>query len=133
MRPERNGARFGACGPGPAGLGCSVVGVEAHELQQAWLGRALDSAGIDRGRPTGLDAATRLLGDYAAQWDFPAAAVAAWHTGASRPAPGDRHYSTQVFTAEHVGYVHLEFQVSHHVRERDFVVAALFSWQSHPA
>jgi hypothetical protein len=24
------------------------VGVEAHELQQVWLGRALDSAGIDR-------------------------------------------------------------------------------------
>jgi hypothetical protein len=83
--------------------------------------------------PTGLDAAARLLGEYAAQWDFPAAAVAAWHTSASRRAPGDRHYSTHVFTAEHIGFVHLEFQVSHHVRERDFVVAALFSWQSHAA
>jgi hypothetical protein len=29
--------------------------------------------------------------------------------------------------------VHLEFQVSHHVRERDFVVAALFSWHNHAA
>ena len=30
-------------------LGCSVVGVEAHELQEAWFRRALDSAGIKRG------------------------------------------------------------------------------------
>jgi hypothetical protein len=39
----------GARSPGavPA-LGCSVVGVEAHELQEAWFARALDRAGIDR-------------------------------------------------------------------------------------
>ncbi len=30
-------------------LGCSVVGVEAHELREAWLNRAFDSAGIERG------------------------------------------------------------------------------------
>jgi hypothetical protein len=29
--------------------------------------------------------------------------------------------------------VHLEFQVSHHVYERAFVVAALFSWPPHAA
>jgi hypothetical protein len=29
-------------------VGCSVVGVEAHDLQEAWLDRALDSAGIER-------------------------------------------------------------------------------------
>jgi hypothetical protein len=83
--------------------------------------------------PTGLDAAVRLLGEYAVQWDFPAEAVAAWRSSASRRAPGDRHYSTHVFTAEPIGFVHLEFQVSHHVQERDFVVAALFSWHSHAA
>ena len=83
--------------------------------------------------PTSLDAAARLLGEYAAQWGFPAAAVTAWRTSASRRPPGDRHYSTHVFTAEPIGFVHLEFQVSHHVRERDFVVAALFSWHSHAA
>jgi hypothetical protein len=58
---------------------------------------------------------------------------AAWRTSASRGAPGDRHYSTHVFTAGDIGFVHLEFQVSHHVRERDFVVAALFSWHNHAA
>ncbi len=83
--------------------------------------------------PAGLDAAARLLGEYAAQWDFPAGAVTAWRTSASRRPPGDRHYSTHVFTAEPIGFVHLEFQVSHHLRERDFVVAALFSWQTHAA
>ena len=36
-------------GPASAALGCSVVGVEAHELQEAWLSRAFDSAGIERG------------------------------------------------------------------------------------
>src|SRR5206468_10090285 len=29
--------------------GCSVVGVEARELREAWFRRALDSAGIERG------------------------------------------------------------------------------------
>ena len=35
-------------------LGCSVVGVEARELREAWLNRALDNAGIYRAtwRPT---------------------------------------------------------------------------------
>ena len=43
----------------------------------------------------------------------------------------DRDYSTHVFTPDDVGFVHLEFQVSHHVREGDFVITALFSWESH--
>ena len=38
-----------------------------------------------------------------------------------------------MFTPDDVGVVHLEFQVSHHVRENDFVVAALFSWEHHLA
>jgi hypothetical protein len=83
--------------------------------------------------PADPDTAARLTGEYAAQWGFPADAVAAWRTSASRGAPGDRHYSTHVFTAGDIGFVHLEFQVSHHVRERDFVVAALFSWHNHAA
>jgi hypothetical protein len=33
-----------------------------------------------------------------------------------------------VFTPDDVGYVHLEFQVAHHVREQEFVVSVLFSW-----
>jgi hypothetical protein len=81
--------------------------------------------------PAGLDTAAQLIGEYAAQWGFPAAAAAAWRTSASRRASGDRHYSTHVFTPEDIGFVHLEFQVSHHVRERDFVITALFSWPSH--
>jgi hypothetical protein len=38
-----------------------------------------------------------------------------------------------VFTPADIGPVHLEFQISHHVSERAFVVAALFSWPSHAA
>jgi hypothetical protein len=83
--------------------------------------------------PAGLDTAARLLGEYAAQWGFPAVAAAAWRTSASRGVSGDRHYSTHVFTPEDIGFVHLELQVSHHVSERDFVIAALFSWPSHAA
>jgi hypothetical protein len=78
--------------------------------------------------PAGLDATARLLSQYAGQWGFPASAVAAWQASAARHEPGDRHYSTHVFTAEPAGFAHLEFQVSHHVRERDFVVTAMFSW-----
>jgi hypothetical protein len=83
--------------------------------------------------PAGLDTAARLIGEYAAQFGFPATAAETWRTRASQQAPGDRHYSTHVFTADDIGFVHLEFQVSHHVRERDFVVAALFSWHNHAA
>ncbi len=83
--------------------------------------------------PASLDATAQLIGDYAARWGFPAGAVTAWRTSATQRASGDHHYSTQVFTPADIGPVHLEFQVSHHVRERDFVVAALFSWHSHAA
>ena len=83
--------------------------------------------------PASLDATAQLIGDYAARWGFPADAVTAWRTSATQRASGDRHYSTHVFTPADIGPVHLEFQVSHHVRERNFVVAALFSWPSHAA
>jgi hypothetical protein len=82
--------------------------------------------------PAGLTAAAELLSQYAAEWGFPAGAVAAWQASASRRAPGDRHYGTHVFTAEPTGFAQLEFQVSHHVREREFVVTAMFSWSAAP-
>ena len=65
---------------------------------------------------------------YAAEWGLPTEAVTGWRAGAERRATSDREYSTHVFTPADVGVVHLEFQVSHHVREGEFVVAALFSW-----
>src|SRR5207245_11613663 len=40
------------------------------------------------------------------------------------------YYGTHVFTPPEIGPVHLEFQVSHHVPERAFVVTALFSWHA---
>jgi hypothetical protein len=79
----------------------------------------------------GLEATERLIARYAAEWGFPTDAVAGWRTGAERRPSSDRDYSTHVFTPDDVGFVHLEFQVSHHVRENAFVVAALFSWERH--
>jgi hypothetical protein len=79
----------------------------------------------------GLEATERLIAQYAAEWGFPTDAVAGWRTGAERRPSSDRDYSTHVFTPDDVGFVHLEFQVSHHVRENAFVVAALFSWERH--
>ena len=81
----------------------------------------------------GLEVTEQLIAEYAAEWGFPADAVAGWRTGAERRASSDRDYSTHVFTPDDVGFVHLEFQVSHHVREGEFVIAALFSWESPPA
>jgi hypothetical protein len=80
--------------------------------------------------PASLDATARLLGDYAARWGFPADAVTDWHTSAAQRASGDSYYGTQVFTPPGIGPVHLEFQVSHHVPERTFVVTALLSWHA---
>jgi hypothetical protein len=80
--------------------------------------------------PAGLEATDRLITQYAAEWGFPTDAVTGWRTGAERRATSDRDYSTQVFTPDEIGFVHLEFQVSHHVRENEFVIAALFSWGS---
>ena len=83
--------------------------------------------------PASLDATAQLIGDYAARWGFPADAVTAWRASATQRASGDRYYSTYVFTPADIGPVHLDFQVAHHVRERDFVIAALFSWPAHTA
>jgi hypothetical protein len=80
------------------------------------------AAGLD------ADATQRLLVEYAAEWGFPADAVAGWRTGVERRVDSDRNYSTHVFTPDEVGFVRLEFQVSHHVSEGTFVISALFSW-----
>jgi hypothetical protein len=74
------------------------------------------------------DATQRLIGQYAAEWGFPADAATGWRTGVERRVGSDRNYSTHVFTPDDVGFVHLEFQVSHHVSEGTFVVSTLFSW-----
>ena len=80
------------------------------------------AAGLD------LDATQRLIAQYAAEWGFPADAATGWRTGVERRVGSDRNYSTHVFTPDDVGFVHLEFQVSHHVSEGTFVVSTLFSW-----
>ena len=83
--------------------------------------------------PAGIDAAERLLAALAAEWGFPAAAGASWRTDAKRRERGDHDYSTRVFTADDAGPVHLEFQISHHVRDRESLVTALFSWDTQAA
>jgi hypothetical protein len=89
--------------------------------------------------PSGLDAAWQLIGKYAAEWGFPPEEAARWRASAGSLAssgPGDATeldtYSTHVFTPDDVGFVHLEFQVSHHIREGEFVVVAQFSWTDQP-
>ena len=55
-------------------------------------------------------------------------------TGAPARSAARRATATTAHTCsrpDDVGFVHLEFQVSHHVREGDFVITALFSWESH--
>jgi hypothetical protein len=74
------------------------------------------------------DATQRLIAEYAAEWGFPATAATDWRAGVDRRVGSDRTYSTHVFTPDDVGFVHLEFQVSHHVTEGTFVVSTLFSW-----
>jgi hypothetical protein len=43
----------------------------------------------------------------------PADAATGWRTGVERRVGSDRNYSTHVVTPDDVGFVHLEFQVSH--------------------
>jgi len=86
--------------------------------------------------PTDLDATEELMAQYAASWGFPAREVARWRASVAPSAPAGPNdddtglftYGTRVFTGADVGFVHLEFQVAHHQREREFVVAALFTW-----
>jgi hypothetical protein len=70
-----------------------------------------------------LEGTARRLEAYADAWGFPRAAIADWRRGAERRPSTDRDHSTHVFTGE--GGV--EFEVSHHVREGLFTLAAQFS------
>ena len=83
----------------------------------------------------GLVATEALLAQYAGSWGFPAREVASWSVRVAPTGPagpngdaGPLTYDTRVFTSADVGFVHLEFQVAHHQREGEFVVAALFTW-----
>jgi hypothetical protein len=80
---------------------------------------------------TGLDATEQTIIEYANDWRFPADAVDRWRAAAEHHASGDQEYSTHVFTADDVGFVHLEVQVSHHMHAGDFVVVTLFSWDNY--
>jgi hypothetical protein len=76
-------------------------------------------------------ATERMIAEYATDWGYPASAVDAWRAAAQQgPSSSDRYYSTQVFTADAVGFVQLEVQVSHHVDEGGCVIVLLFSWHS---
>jgi hypothetical protein len=79
---------------------------------------------------TGLEATEQALAEYSTDWGFPTSAVDSWRADAQRGAPSERYYSTQVFTPDAVGLVHVEVQVSHHEDEKGFVVVVLFSWRS---
>jgi hypothetical protein len=85
--------------------------------------------------PLGPDATGRVLEQYALAWGFPPDEVTTWRASAAPSAPvgpqddtGPFTYSTRVFTGADAGFVHVEFQVSHHLREHDFVITALFTW-----
>jgi hypothetical protein len=85
--------------------------------------------------PADLMDTYRLIAGYAAQWRFPVQEADRWRACVDLRAPGGHSgdtdvdtYGTHVFTPDDVGFVHLEFQVSHHRREGQFVVTALFSW-----
>jgi hypothetical protein len=95
------------------------------------LGGAPDRLAVQLG-PADLAQTTQLLLDYGRTWGFPRNAVAQWRKEAERRASSDRTYSTHVFTPYEVAFVRVEFQVSHHVRDGDFVTVALFSWQAPP-
>ena len=79
--------------------------------------------------PASLDATARLIGDYAARGLPRARSRLARH--ARLRAAGRAGYLRRArLTPPEIGPVHLEFQVSHHVPERVFVVTALLSWHA---
>jgi hypothetical protein len=60
---------------------------------------------------------------YAAEWGVSRAEIADWRRGAEQRPASDREHSTHVFPAS----AGVEFEVSHHVREHTFTLAAHFS------
>ena len=65
----------------------------------------------------GLEATEQRIAQDAGDWGFPAYAVADGIDARPAARSSDRDDSTHVFTPDDVGFVHLEFQASHHVRE----------------
>jgi hypothetical protein len=79
--------------------------------------------------PSDLDTTDRRLRDYAAQWSIDIDQVERWKSDAeSLASSSDRTHGTHVLRPSPIGFVQLEFEVSHHVRERHFQISALFSW-----
>jgi len=122
---------------GPRGRPFEIeVLLPEEHTYRAWAEMAvmLSGPGDQPGRltvqlpPMGIEACRAQLDTLSADWGFPADAAAAWYDGAKRRESGDRHYQTHVFTGSDVGPVHVEFQVAHHVRDREAVLTALFSW-----
>jgi hypothetical protein len=81
-------------------------------------------------RPASFDRTERRLRALAANWGIRLREVTDWKKAAARLSRSpDRTYATHVVTAPDLGFVHLEFEISHHVRENEFVIAASFSWR----
>ena len=150
--PSRESAGF-AAGAGnriwmnpsrePVDLAVNLPGGRVYHARAAMVAMLSPTGTQDPDRLTvqlpaaGLDATERLMAQYAADWGFPSEEVASWRAGAAPSAPADPNndtglftYNTHVFTGADTGFVHLEFQVSHHLSERNFVVAALFTWDT---
>lgn len=121
----------------PFDLTVRLPGGRAYRIRAAEAVMLNSSPGGDPDRlmvqrpASGLTAGTTeaLIRRYAAEWGFAAEAAEGWRTGVENRRRSDRDYSTHVFTPEHdLGFVRLEFQVSHHVRDDTFMVSALFCW-----
>jgi hypothetical protein len=69
-----------------------------------------------------LSGTAAALEVYAAEWGISREEIADWRRGAERRPATDRDHSTHVFPAADG----VEFEVSHHVRENAFTLAAHF-------
>jgi hypothetical protein len=80
--------------------------------------------------PAGFDRTESRLRALAATWNIRLREVTDWKKRAARLSRSpDRTYATHVVTAPEMGFVHLELEISHHVRENEFVISASFSWR----
>ena len=76
-----------------------------------------------------LDETLGMLRALAREWGFDPAELETWGEHARAVAANPPHlYSTRVFHGRDVGDVHVEFQVEHHVVERELVLHAFFTW-----
>ncbi len=78
--------------------------------------------------PTDLEGAQSTLAELAREWQVDAAEITQWAAAASRVTSDEHAYSTRVFKAAPIDFLRLEFQVEHHVIERQYVLDVLFSW-----